>query len=1023
MSNCSKSVKRSSVVNAPQFATDILLTGNHSCSTQVLVNGKQHTAIMDSGASTSFVGLDCLNKIIGNDRDFVNTECCTPFYIYDFSGNKSIITKSATIGISFQLVGGQYLNKRIKVYIVDNRIELLFGVDVLQSLGAKLDFHNEHLVVMVDGKPCKIILDIKPVNSILKVGAGSLERDFHKVFASSKDDIGRTDKHFHEIKLKENTKAFRAKEYRVPFAVRKQCLDEVRRMEKLGIIRESESEWCSPYLAVKKKDGGLRFAIDFRRLNDATIKDSWPMPNIAETVDSLRGAKIFSVLDLNSGFWQVPLHESSKGFTAFSVDGKLYEFNYMPFGLCNAPATFNRMMVKLLSHLPFCMTYVDDIVVFSEGEEQHKQHLAQIFRLLQDAGLKLNYKKCKFFQSSVKFLGFVISQNGITPDPEKVKAVTEIKEPVSVKGVKSVMGLFSYYRRFIKNFAEIAEPLTRLTRKDVKFEWTSQCSKSFEVLKALIVKAPILKFPDPKIMFQVETDASAKAIGAVLTQKGHPVAFASRLLNKAEERYSTTDREALAIVWATIVFRPYIYGVHFEIVTDHNPLIGLRQSKNLTGRQARWYTRLDELDYDIRYRKGALNGNADALSRVPVYFTSVSSRLRESVISGQQHDDQCSGIVRAKENGQFHKSLQVSNNLFNNISVVDGVVYFQEKLLVPKDLRDSVLNEFHCNNGHRNFLVSLASLQRSPFWWPFMRQDLDLYIKACLKCQVCKTYGKITTPMQELPKTGAFDTVAIDIVGPLPTSRGYSHILSIQDHFTKWVELVPMTSISAEAVSTAFIKHWVYRLGPPVCLHSDRGAQFESDVLAEVCKIFNIQKSRTTAYHPQGNGILERFHRFLKDQIRIFGGQWVDALPHIRFMYNITPHSSTGASPWEIVFGFAPQIPHNGQDTKPSNTCSSNFSRYIVNLKDSVRKVYSSVKERLQSVGTGDINYRKQLQAGDMVLKIREVRSSLQNPWTGPHEVQRIMSPTVVLLKDIGTVHISKLKKLHTVSFHDKPKN
>ncbi|KAL0867440.1 hypothetical protein ABMA27_008227 [Loxostege sticticalis] len=400
-------------------------------------------------------------------------------------------------------------------------------------------------------------------------------------------------------------------------------------MLKDGIIKPSVSPWSPPIWVVPKKIDASgqrkwRLVIDYRKLNDITIGDSYPIPNISEILDQLGKSKYFTTLDLASGFHQINMSKQDASKTAFSVPQGHFEFTRMPFGLKNAPSTFQRLMNTALSGLQGiqCFVYLDDIVIYSFDLPTHMSKLSNVFDRLRHCNLKLQPDKCEFLRKEVSYLGHVITDDGVKPNPEKTKAVQNFPQPKCPKDIKSLMGLVSYYRRFIPNLSKIAKPLTNLLKKDVPFNWQNEQQLAFESLKKCLISAPILAYPDFTKPFILTCDASNFAISAILSQgpigNDRPIAYASRTLNKAESNYSITEKECLAIIFGTKTFRPYLYGRRFKIVTDHRPLKWLFNCKDPRSKLVRWRLKLEEFDYEVEYKKGKINSNADALSRFPV---------------------------------------------------------------------------------------------------------------------------------------------------------------------------------------------------------------------------------------------------------------------------------------------------------------------------------------------------------------------------------------------------------------------
>lgn len=446
--------------------------------------------------------------------------------------------------------------------------------------------------------------------------------EFQDVFSKSDRDLGRTDQEPHDIDTKDRT-PIRERFRRVPFMQQQEIDSQVKKMLEQGVISPSDSPWASPVVLVQKKDGSKRFCVDYRKLNEATVKDAYPLPRIDESLEALGGAQWFSTLDLASGYWQVGLTERAKKKSAFVVRGGLYEFNVMPFGLCNAPATFQRLMERVLSGLQWemLMLYLDDVIVYAGTVQEEVDRLRVVFQRLREANLKLKPSKCFLFQRSVKYLGHVVSNQGVHTDPDKIKAIEEWPVPVNREEVRSFVGLASYYRKFVKGFAEIAKPLHQLTGKNIKFAWTSEAEMAFQELKSRLMAAPILAYPMPEGDFILDTDASQHAMGAVLQQvqdgETKVIGYASKTFSKQQRNYCVTRKELCAVITYVKHFRPYLYGRKFTIRTDHGSLAWLTNFKEPEGQLARWIEVLQQYDYRIIHRPGRNHGNADSLSRKP----------------------------------------------------------------------------------------------------------------------------------------------------------------------------------------------------------------------------------------------------------------------------------------------------------------------------------------------------------------------------------------------------------------------
>ena len=445
------------------------------------------------------------------------------------------------------------------------------------------------------------------------------------LFSKHSGDIGHTNLVEHEIDTGD-TRPFKQQPYRIPLAKRLHAEAEIQKMADEGIIEPSTSPWCSPIVMASKKDGSIRFCLDFRKLNSFTLKDSKPLPRIDDTLDALSGSEWFSTMDLKSGFWQVGLSEKDRPKTAFSTfGGALWQFTVMPFGLCNAPATFERLMERVLSGLSWvkCLVFLDDIIVFSKTFDEHIQNLKEIFIRLKEANLKLSPKKCTLLQHEVSFLGHIVSNHGVSTDPHKTKAISEWPIPRNVKDVRSFIGICSYYRRFVKDFAKVAKPLHQLTETNKQFVWTDECQSAFDELKLLLTTTPILSYPKEHGLFILDTDASGTGLGAVLSQvqngEEKVISYYSKCFSKSERNYCVTRRELLAVVSAVKQYHHYLYGCNFLVRSDHGALRWLMNFKQPGGQLARWLETLSMYDFNIEHRQGRVHSNADGLSRRPCY--------------------------------------------------------------------------------------------------------------------------------------------------------------------------------------------------------------------------------------------------------------------------------------------------------------------------------------------------------------------------------------------------------------------
>lgn len=539
--------------------------------------------------------------------------------------------------------------------------------------------------------------------------------EYQDIFSKSDKDIGHTNIIQHTIDTG-NVHPIRQRPRRVPLSKMAEAEAEIKSMAAQGVIEPSTSPWSSNIVLVKKKDNSLRFCVDFRQLNDVTQKDSHPLPRIDDTLDALSGAKFYSTLDLKSGYWQVGISEADRPKTAFSFPGGgLWQFTVMAFGLCNAPATFERLMEKVLHGLSWkvCLVYLDDIIVFSKDFQGQLENLRKVFERLKFANLKLSPKKCCLFQSKVSFLGHIVSKDGVSTDPEKIKAVQEWPVPKNVKDVRSFLGLTSYYRRFIHHYAEKAKPLHQLTEKNKQFIWSEDCQNSFETLKAALIQAPILAYPSQNDHFILDTDASNYGMGAVLSQMQEGcekvVCYFSKAFSGPQRKYCVTRRELLAIVLSIKHFHHYLYGRKFTVRTDHGALRWLLHFKNPEGQMARWLEILSAYDIEIVHRAGRSHQNADSLSRHPCFSAKCKhcqqTEMKEINYSLIDPESQQEELNHSAVQNNVHQVTTRAKKEFNNkpcsSETPDSMIPIPNEKLVELQTKDpnlSIIMEWKKNS-------------------------------------------------------------------------------------------------------------------------------------------------------------------------------------------------------------------------------------------------------------------------------------------------------------------------------------
>lgn len=737
----------------------------------------------------------------------------------------------------------------------------------------------------------------------------------------------------HRIITDENERPVHQRPYRVSATEREVICRQVKEMLQDDVIQPSRSPWASPVVLVEKKDGTLRFCVDYRKLNKITKKDVYPLPRIDDSLDRLRNARYFSSLDLRSGYWQIEVDERDREKTAFITPDGLYEFKVLPFGLCSAPATFQRMMDTVLGGLKWksCLVYLDDVVVFSETFEEHLVRLREIFEAIRSAQLSLKPEKCHFAYEELKFLGHVVSYEGVRPDPDKTAAVASFPIPTDKKTIRRFLGLCAYYRRFVSTYSSIAEPLTRLTRDSVPFHWGPEQSAAFEDLKNRLQSPPILGHFDEDADTELHTDASNVGLGAVLVQwqdnKERVIAYASRTLSPAETNYSTTEKECLAVVWAVTKLRPYLYGRPFKVVTDHHSLCWLANLKDPAGRLARWSLRLQEFDVTIMYKSGHKHSDADCLSRAPVNHNStdedgdagfLGAVTPSDLAEEQRNDVELRPLIDYLE-GRIPRPPKPFARGSASFCLRNDVLYKENfgptetpyLLVAPNVLRQEILQACHDepSSGHLGFTRTLARI-RQRYYWPRLAQSVKRYVRSCRDCQRRKTPpSKPPGFLQPVdPPKAPFQQVGMDLLGPFPlSSLGNRWIVVATDYLTRYCETKALPRGTAAEVARFFIENIVLRHGAPTVVITDRGKAFTAQLIEEVLQLSCTSHRRTTAYHPQANGLTERLNKTIADMLSMYVDvdhrNWNSVLPYVTFAYNTAAQETTRFSPFRLVHG------------------------------------------------------------------------------------------------------------------------
>ena len=953
-----------------------------------------------------------------------NSEDCVPVRVLNLNHTPVTLKKGTTVGRCSQVSA--------VVKPINNR-ETPKEKDLPVQLRELLDRSSEYLA------------------PYQRTAVTKLLRENQDVFSCGQHDLGRTTIVQHRIDTGQ-AQPIKQTPRRIPLAKHAEVDELLDEMLRHDVIEPSTSPWASPVVLVKKKDGTTRFCVDFRKVNDVTRKDSYPLPRIDDTLDALGEAQWFSTLDLKSGYWQVEVQPSDREKTAFTIPGKgLWQFKVLPFGLCNAPATFERLMEHVLP-LDQCLVYLDDIVVPGSSFEEEVERLRSVFARLRAVNLKLMPKKCDLFQKKVGFLGHVISTEGIATDPEKTRCVKEWPRPRDKTELRSFLGLCTYYRRFVRDFSTIARPLHQLTEQNRKFAWTDESEAAFVNLKKALTSPPVLAYPRREGRFVLDTDASDSGIGAVLSQmqdgKECVIAYFSKVLQRPERNYCVTRRELLAIIRAIDHFHHYLYGRRFLLRTDHASLRWLLNFRNPEGQLARWLEKLQGYDFEIQHRAGRLHTNADTLSRRPCELQGcrhcerqedINVRLtglqRDSAddqqhawedhqIQQDQREDHCiKYVMEWKDRGERPEWNSITDqnsvvkcywNQWDSLVLKDGVLHrrwesadgqsHRLQLILPRKRIPEVLEELHssASGGHFGVNKTLGKV-RERFYWVNCRDDVEEWCRRCDDCAARK--GPKTRSrgrMQQYNVGAPFERIAVDVMGPLPeSSKGNRYLLVAMDYFTKWPEVIPVRNQEATTIAEALVENVFSRFGVPSELHSDQGRNFESSVFRDCMNLLGIKKTRTTPLHPQSDGMVERLNRTLEQYLSMFVSRnqkdWDTKVPLFLMAYRSATHDTTGVTPARMFLGRDIVLPADIMFGR-SPEHHEDLVQYAHDLRQTLNEVHDFARERIRS-NSDRMKARYDLKANERHFAIGEkvwlynprrtkgISPKLQKDWEGPYIV------------------------------------
>jgi len=803
--------------------------------------------------------------------------------------------------------------EKLSLVVVDRGSTPLFGRDWLKVL--KLNWKGiAQLSVNPDSR------SVKDLSSVLQ--------QYSEVFEKG---IGTLEGIQARISIEDGVSPKFCKARPVPYALRPKVEAELEKLERDGILSKVDwAEWATPVVPVPKKDGSIRICGDFKlTINPVLRAEEYPLPRIEDIFAKLAGGTLFSVIDLAKAYHQMVIEEDSRQYVTLNTQKGLYQYNRLVFGIKSAPSIWQRAIDQVLQGLEGTQCYLDDILITGRTAAEHMKNLENVLARLKKFGLRANRDKCKFFQTSVSYLGYVLDKNGLNKAPDKIRAVVQAPRPQDVTSLRSYIGLVNYYNRFLPNLASTLHPLYQLLEKGRSWNWTSSCEQAFQECKKLVTSDQVLTHYDPGLPVRLACDASPYGIGAVLShvmpdRTERPIAFASRSLSSAEQAYAQIDKEALALVWGVKHFNHYLYGRRFQLVTDHKPLTYIfHPERGIPGTAAariqRWALFLSGHDYVIVYKNTAQHSNADCLSRLPMESQKADQHTRkdsaeifnlnqieilpvtmEKIERETRRDLILSEVYELTRQGwptQTPAHLQEFQSRSHELSIHGHCIMWGIRVVIPKKYQRRVLDELH--QGHIG-VVKMKSLARSYVWWPGIDRDIENAVKSCPGCQLVQKAPALA-PLHpwEWP-SNPWERIHIDYAGPFMGSM----FLVVVDAHSKWPEIF-MTKGTTSAITVGVLRTLFARTGIPMQLVSDNAAYFVSEEFEGFMQANGIRHITSAPYHPSTNGLAERMVQTFKSALTAAKGSAPvqKKLDQFLMAYRNATHSTTNRSPAQMFYG------------------------------------------------------------------------------------------------------------------------
>lgn len=1022
-------------------------------------------ALIDSGATRSVIRQDLLDellkhKLVKRDQS-VNITCTTA------TKQSLSITRCATIKMK---IGNYSWNVPL---LVARKLEpqLILGIDFIKKTSLILDVHanqfhfkfDKHKVYQLvsekhsDPEPLEHLHSIKDeicdLNHLSHKDQNNLRellQNFDSVLTSK---LGLTNLIEYRIKLKDPS-VVRLHPYKLTPPKMEEMRKQIDKLLDQKVIEPSTSAYSSPAFLVPKSSGKHRLVVDYRQLNKRIEFEAVPLPDIHGAFHYFTNAKVFTIMDLNQAFHQIPLAEESKQLTAFCVPFNLYQFTRVPFGISQGSSVCSRLLEMIFHDIKFKYVYhyLDDIVIYSTSMDEHLNHLREVLHRLKKANLTVNPGKVKFAVTEFPFLGHIVTADGkVSIDPERTRAIREFAPPKDAKGIARFLGMVNYFQKYIPKFADIASPLNSLRKKGTKFAWNSETQQSFEKLKECIIQPPILQMADFDKEFIIQTDSSSVALGAVIYQIVNenrlPISYASRTLTEQERKYSAYELECLAIIFAFEKFKPFIEHKEFMLETDNQALSWLLNHPKQLGRIGRWVLRLNCYNFQVKHIRGTKNVVADTLSRryplpdreystdnPPPHGERLNTLITDfplaftSITEYQRQDPKLKTIIGELEKGNTSPKYVMKKR----------VLCYKRKnrndirIIAPDVIKPMLIEYYHSSpiGAHLGVSKTLNKIRRE-YTWENMNNEIIKHIRNCEPCNRSKPAKnmRIGKAISEIPSR-PFEKISIDFSGPYPRSKaGNTMLLICVDTFTKFVWLYPLRQALASTTIKTLQERLFKDFGTPENLISDNGPQFRSKIFKSMCFNNCINHITVTEYRPQGN-LAERYLRNLKAALIAYHGQehtsWDRNLPWIQFAFNTSKHEGHKFTPFQLLFTYEPNHPLSNK-WHIRDLLSDN-----VNPKD-IREIWNTARLNLkQNINKSSQYYDRNrkdspYKVNDLVMyrnhpqssKIAKSTAKLCYKWDGPYKIDEYLTPVTVTLHDPKTgkyvrrSHVSQIKPYH----------